>query len=369
MLRKDAETSWIEDCQKAFDKIKEYRTTPLVLVPLEPWRPLLLYLSVLDGSFRCVLGQHDKTGRKEQVIYYLSKKFTPYEARFSLLERTCCALTQTTQKLRHYFYAYTTYLIYRMDPVKYIYQKPMPTGKLVKWQILLREYEPLKPYFPDEKLSFVGEDIAEAYDGWRMFFDGAANFKGVGIGVVLVSETGQHYPISTKLRFPCTNNMTEYEACIMGLNLAINMNIQELLVHPEMPPMPYADMIKVPPNELNATSAPWPFVAWGMDGIGPIEPTASTEHRFILVAINYFNKWVEAASYKVITNKVVQDFVKDCIVYQFGVPESIITDNATNLNSDLMKSMCESFKSKATRQRHEPTSPTKLSNFLWIQAQ
>ena len=40
-------------------------------------------------------------------------------------------------------------------------------------------------YFPDEEVSFVGEDITEAYDGWRMFFDGATNFKGVGIGAVL----------------------------------------------------------------------------------------------------------------------------------------------------------------------------------------
>ncbi|XP_070057672.1 uncharacterized protein [Nicotiana tomentosiformis] len=55
-----------------------------------------------------------------------------------------------------------------------------------------------------------------------MFFDGAANFKGVGIGVVLVSETCQHYP--------CTNNMAEYEACILGLKLDIDMNVQELLV-------------------------------------------------------------------------------------------------------------------------------------------
>lgn len=55
----------------------------------------------------------------------------------------------------------------------------------------------------------------------------------------------------------------------------------------------HADMIRVPPNELNATSAPWPFIAWGMDVIGPIDPTASNEHRFILVAIDYFIKWVE----------------------------------------------------------------------------
>ncbi|XP_070011081.1 uncharacterized protein [Nicotiana sylvestris] len=157
MLRKDAETSWTEDCQKAFDKIKEYLSTSPVLVPPEPGRPMLFYLSVLDIAFRCVLGQHDEIGRKEQAIYYLSEKFTPYEARYSLLQCSCYALTWTSQKLRHYFYAYTTYLISRMDPLKYIFQKPMPIER---------------------------EDIAEAYDGWRMFFDGAANFKGVGIRVV-----------------------------------------------------------------------------------------------------------------------------------------------------------------------------------------
>ncbi|XP_070041276.1 uncharacterized protein [Nicotiana tomentosiformis] len=81
MLKKDATTNWIEDCQKAFDRIKEYLSSPLVLVPPEPGRPLLLYLSILDGAFGCVLGQHNQKGRKEHAIYYLSKKFTPYEAR------------------------------------------------------------------------------------------------------------------------------------------------------------------------------------------------------------------------------------------------------------------------------------------------
>ncbi|XP_070057768.1 uncharacterized protein [Nicotiana tomentosiformis] len=100
-----------------------------------------------------------------------------------------------------------------MDPLKYIFQKPMPTGKLAKWQILLSEfdiiyvtqkavkgqtladhlaenpidgeYKPLKTYFPDNEVTFVGGDIAETYYCWRMFYDGAANFKGVGIRAVL----------------------------------------------------------------------------------------------------------------------------------------------------------------------------------------
>uniref|UniRef100_A0A1U7YEV0 Uncharacterized protein LOC104243781 n=1 Tax=Nicotiana sylvestris TaxID=4096 RepID=A0A1U7YEV0_NICSY len=57
---------WTDDCQKAFDRIKNYLSKPPVLVPPEPGRPLFLFLSLINNSFGCVLGQHDATGRKEQ---------------------------------------------------------------------------------------------------------------------------------------------------------------------------------------------------------------------------------------------------------------------------------------------------------------
>ena len=50
-------------------------------------------------------------------------KITPYESRYTLLERICCALTWIAHKLRHYLSSYTTYLIFRMDRLKYIFQK------------------------------------------------------------------------------------------------------------------------------------------------------------------------------------------------------------------------------------------------------
>ncbi|XP_070045432.1 uncharacterized protein [Nicotiana tomentosiformis] len=103
----------------------------------------------------------------------------------------------------------------------------MPARKLAKWKILLSEfdivyinkktikgqalddhlvenlvdkdYEPLTTYFPNEEVLFTGEDITKSYPGWRMFFDGATNFEGVGIGAVLISESGQHYPASAKI--------------------------------------------------------------------------------------------------------------------------------------------------------------------------
>ncbi|KAI5403088.1 hypothetical protein KIW84_050612 [Lathyrus oleraceus] len=67
----------------------------------------------------------------------------------------------------------------------------------------------------------------------------------------------------------------------------------------------YADKIHVSPTLLNVISSPWTFSMWGIDMIGMIEPKASNGHRFILVAIEYFTKWVEAASYANVTNQVV----------------------------------------------------------------
>ncbi|XP_059302205.1 uncharacterized protein LOC132054169 [Lycium ferocissimum] len=101
---------------------------------------------------------------------------------------------------------------------------------------------------------------------------------------------------------------------------------------------------KILGQELHAISSPWPFVAWGMDVIGPIEPPASNGHRFILVAIDYFTKWMEATSHKSVTKKVVADFVRNNLICHFGVPESIITDNGANLNSHLMKDISEQCK-------------------------
>ena len=92
MLRQHNFDKWDEKCQIAFDKVKEYLTNAPVLIPPVPGRPLILYLTMHERSMGCVLGQHDETGRKEQAIYYLSKKFINYESKYSSLEKMCCAL-------------------------------------------------------------------------------------------------------------------------------------------------------------------------------------------------------------------------------------------------------------------------------------
>nr|XP_033513777.1 uncharacterized protein LOC117278410 [Nicotiana tomentosiformis] len=97
---------------------------------------------------------HDETGTKEQAIYYLSKKFTPCEAKYTLIKFTCCALTWIDQKLRHY-----------MSDIKgqaladHLAKNPVDG-----------DYELLTTYFTAEEVLFDGEDIAESYPRFQNEF-------------------------------------------------------------------------------------------------------------------------------------------------------------------------------------------------------
>ena len=106
----------------------------------------------------------------------------------------------------------------------------------------------------------------------------------------------------------------------------------------------FADNVNAPPMPLNVLAAPWPFSMWGIDVIGAIRPKASKEHRFILVAIDYFTKWVEATSYASVTRSVVVMFIKKEIICRYGLARKIITDNSINLNNKMIKEMCKDFK-------------------------
>ncbi|RDX97776.1 Gypsy retrotransposon integrase-like protein 1, partial [Mucuna pruriens] len=105
----------------------------------------------------------------------------------------------------------------------------------------------------------------------------------------------------------------------------------------------YADHINMAPSTLHNLTSPWPFSMWGIDVIGPIEPKASNGHRFILVAINYFTKWVEVNSYSTMTRSMVVKFIKKDIICRYGLPAHIITNNGTNLNNKMMIELCEQF--------------------------
>lgn len=64
-----------------------------------------------------------------------------------------------------------------------------------------------------------------------MYFDGASNQYGDGVGVLLIAPDGSHMPLSFKLNFPNSNNTAEYEACIAGLEALLVLGAEEVEVY------------------------------------------------------------------------------------------------------------------------------------------
>jgi hypothetical protein len=90
----------------------------------------------------------------------------------------------------------------------------------------------------------------------------------------------------------------------------------------------FAGKHKLPGMSLVPVKTEAPFQQWGLDFIRKINPHSSAQHKWILIAIDYFTKWVEAIPTRRATDLVVIDFLEDNILSRFDCPRKIVTDNA-----------------------------------------
>ncbi|XP_050229570.1 uncharacterized protein LOC126678718 [Mercurialis annua] len=85
----------------------------------------------------------------------------------------------------------------------------------------------------------------------------------------------------------------------------------------------------VPAETLHSIVKPWPFRGWAVDLIGKIYPSSSKGHTFVIVATDYYSKWVEAIPLKSPSQESVIKFFKEYIILRHGLPETITTDQGT----------------------------------------
>jgi hypothetical protein len=97
-----------------------------------------------------------------------------------------------------------------------------------------------------------------------------------------------------------------------------------------------------PASELQPIPLSWPFAQWGLDMAGKLHKSWPGGHVYMLVAVDKFTKWIEAAPVTT-QNSIAAINVIKSIVFRFGVPHSIITDNGTNFTSKEFKNYCQSL--------------------------
>ena len=100
---------------------------------------------------------------------------------------------------------------------------------------------------------------------------------------------------------------------------------------------------KLLPLPLQPITVEGPFMQWGLDFIGEINPSSSAQHKWILTTIDYFTKWIEAIPTRNATDSVIIRFLEDHILSRFGFPGKIITDNGVAFGSKKMVDFCHRY--------------------------
>nr|GEZ62900.1 reverse transcriptase domain-containing protein [Tanacetum cinerariifolium] len=95
-----------------------------------------------------------------------------------------------------------------------------------------------------------------------------------------------------------------------------------------------------PRSPLTPITAPWPFYKWGIDIAGPFSEGPG-KVKFLIVAMDYFTKWIEAKAVATITGGQVKKFVWDNIVCRFGITGEIISDNGKQFADNPFKDWCD----------------------------
>ncbi|GKB05472.1 reverse transcriptase domain-containing protein [Tanacetum coccineum] len=120
---------------------------------------------------------------------------------------------------------------------------------------------------------------------------------------------------------------------------------------------------KFPKTLMTLIMAPWVFFQWGMDVLGPL-PEAPRKVKYVIVAKDYFTKWIKAKPLAKTTKKEVKKFVWDNIVCRFGLPRITVTENETNFVNDPFEScLMKGIKKQLGRERKGWVD--ELPNVLW----
>ena len=172
----------------------------------------------------------------------MSKSLNEAKVRYLPLEKAILAVVHATRKLPHYFQAHTVVVLTQL-PLKSILRSVDYTGRIAKWGTILGAFDikcmpcasikgqvlidlvaefaecsekmTMEKHGMDEKS--VGIVSVQCSTPWEVYVDGAANQRGLGVGLVLVSPEKITIEKSLRLGFSTTNNEAEYETLLMGM--------------------------------------------------------------------------------------------------------------------------------------------------------
>ncbi len=130
--------TWMDECQKSFEELKKYLTSPSLLSPSKQGEHISLYLAVSLTAVSSALIREENG--VQLPVYYTSKAFQGADERYPAMEKLALALVVAAKKLRPYFQAHTI-IVLTNHPLRKAKSKPNVVGRLIQWAIELNEFD------------------------------------------------------------------------------------------------------------------------------------------------------------------------------------------------------------------------------------
>ena len=218
--------------------MKKYISSPPLLSPSMPGEELYLYIAVSQVAVSAALVRDE--GGSQRPVYFISRAFRGAEERYPRMEKLAFTLITAARKLKPYFQAHTI-VVLTEQPLKRAMSILEAAGRMALWAIELSEFDVQYRPRTAVKWQIVADFIAEYTQSedkgakghrlWNIHTDGSSNQCLDGACVVIQTPEGDKIECMIGLDFPTTNNETEYETLVAGLDLARAAGAENMIMH------------------------------------------------------------------------------------------------------------------------------------------
>ncbi|CAM8998028.1 unnamed protein product [Rhodiola kirilowii] len=396
LLCNDVEFNFDEECLEAFDKLKKNLVSAPIVQPPNWDLPFELMCDASDYAIGAVLGQ--RIEKKLHAIYYVSKVLDGAQINYTTTEKELLAVVYAFEKFRPYLVATKTIVYTDHAAIKYLMAKKDAKPRLIRWVLLLQEFDieirdkkgvenvvadhlsrvelyDSKWFSAPIQDSFVGEYLMSA-EGDAPWYADYVNYLTCNIlpeGLnynqksKFLHDVSRYYWDDPFLYKLCSDGI--YRTCVpkedfkgiiacchsssYGGHGSASKTTSKILQSGFYWPSMFKDTYEFVKacNECQrmgniARREEMPqkgileveiFDVWGVDFMGPLP--SSQGNSFILVAVDYVSKWVEAIASPSCDAKVVIRMFKKIIFPRFGMPKAVISDNGSHFKEKRFESM------------------------------
>ncbi|GJV37811.1 reverse transcriptase domain-containing protein [Tanacetum coccineum] len=324
-LRRETPFVFSKDCIDAFQTLKKKLTeAPILVVP--DWNlPFELMCDASDFAIGAVLGQRKM--KHFQPIHYASKTMTEAQIHYTTTEKEMLAVVYAFEKFWPYLVLSKSIVYTDHSALKYLMNKQDAKPRLLRWVLLLQEFDIT---IRDKKGS---ENLAA---------DHLSRLENPHKDVLENKDINEHFPLETLEDDPylfhiCADQIIRrcvhgqeandiLKACHEGPtggHHSANLTARKVFDAGKI-----SQRDEMPQNDIQVCEI---FDVWGIDFMGPFP--SSHGNKYILVAVDYLSKWVEAKALPTNDARVVVKFLKSLFA-RFGTPRAIISDRGTHFCND-----------------------------------